>query len=855
MQKLSLVLTFFCRTTFRHWKSRAYQYSLLILIVAIGVGAFNGIRQASRAAIENFGLFNQAVSGTSDFIIESHASSIKETELEGLRSLSANPDWHSVPVIEGVGVTLAKNGDPAFQIRLLGLDPISLMNLPGQVGRVDFINTGSSWYDSLSGERHVWMGPSAAQRLLVKEGAEVSILTGGRKAVFTLRKVLEDPQEQIPDNLVIGDIPTIQRLLGRDGELDRIEVMIDQLARRDDNAYLAQLEAKIKDGLPSGLRMLPTINRAAERASMTSAFRLNLSILSLIAILVGAYLILQALDASVIRRRSEIAILRSMGVSQNLLFVSFLIESIFIGLLGSILGIGVGHILAIGAVGTIEDTVNAIYFSTAVDALALNRGDVFIGLIIGVFFSLIAGWLPARDAMLTPPAQILTRDDWSPGFLWLRKPHTGLALILLGTLVALLPPLELEGGAKVSLGGFLASGAWILGAALLSGQLMVWLSGLFQKLFSHPVPRIALSRLRDGSSRHRLAVAGLVIAVGMVTGMIQMTNSFRDTIRTWFDIRFQADLYVSERAVSGSSNGIAPDILQSLTQHESVEYADLFHKTKVKAGEHITYLAGVNLDAWNNRIEQIWIKKPGSLQLVENCEPALVSEAFARRFHVLDGGSVSIQTIDGIKKVSPIGIYADYGNEFGTAAIDSNQWKAWTGSKRATNVSLFLKEGYSFNSVRDELRLVFPGLEIRNQKELKSVVIGIFNQTFSSTVALNIIGLSVAFLGLALGLFAIFDESYRTWAILKQLGLSKTQFILIAGIEGCGISLAAWLSGTLLGLAIGMLLIFVVNVQSFGWTLMWSSQALYLLFFGCILLIFGFLCGCASAAFWHSKKR
>lgn len=834
------------------------QYSLLILIVAVGVGAFNGIRQASRAATANFGLFNQEVSGTSDFIIEPLSSSIQDQQLESLRSLSLNPDWHFVPVIEGVAAVLDDNLKPAYQVRLLGVDPISLMNLPGQVGRVDFTKSGETWQDPLSGEHNVWIGPSAADRLSLAEDETISMLCSGEIVQVRIHKILEDSRNQIPDDLIIGDIPIIQSVLNRPGELDRVEVMINRLDRRDSKTYLDKLEEQLGNGIPAGLRVSPTINRAGERAAMTSAFRLNLSILSLIAMLVGAYLILQALDASVIRRRSEIATLRSMGLGQDLLFLSFMLESLFIGVLGSTMGIGLGYLLAWGAIGTIEDTVNAIYFSTSVNALQLTKTDVFTGVALGTVFSLFAGWLPARDAMQTPPAQILTREDWSPGFFWLRKPHAGILFLIFGVLTLFLPPIELPGDSRISIGGFITAGVWILGAALLSGQVLVLISGWVQKGFSHPVPRIALSRLKDGSSRHRLAVAGLVVAVGMVTGMFQMTNSFRDTIRKWFDIRFQADLYLSERGVSGAAssvNGIAPSVLQTLLEHEAIEYADVFYKTSVRINDGITYLAGVDLDSWTQRIAQIWIREPGSLKPLPDCEPALISEAFARRFDILDGGSVTIQTINGMKRISPIGVYADYGNEFGTATVDITKWKEWIGSERATNISLFLKSGTTINTLQDQLRLKYPGLEIRNQQELKQAVISIFNQTFSSTVALNSIGLIVALFGLSLGLFAIFDESSRTWSVLKHLGFSKLQLILIAGLEGGGISLAAWLCGTLLGMSVGVLLIYFINVQSFSWTLLWSSQIPQILLFGGVLVLFGFLCGCASSALWHSRKK
>ena len=220
---------------------------------------------------------------------------------------------------------------------------------------------------------------------------------------------------------------------------------------------------------------------------------------------------------------------------------------------------------------------------------------------------------------------------------------------------------------------------------------------------------------------------------------------------------------------------------------------------------------------------------------------------------MFDGGSVPVSTRHGDKLVSPVGIFADYGNEFGTAAIDKTTWMAWTDSARPANVSLFLKPDSFVNKIRDEMRLAFPGLEIRNQNELKHVALKIFNQTFSSTRALIIIGLSVAFLGLALGLFSIFEESKSTWKTLRYLGFSNRQLVLIAGLEGGLVGLTSWFCGTVLGIVIGLLLVHVINVRPLV-DLIWSPSATSILLFG---LLFGF--GWVSVwvlipAIWHKNK-
>ena len=858
MLHVRLAILILLRTTIRHWREKTGSYLLLLAIVAVGVGAFNGIRQASRSASANFGLFNQAISGQSDFLIESPTKTLSASELNNLRPLSGDPDWHLVPVIEGSITSLDEDGSPQQQLRLVGLDLMGLANLPNlSEAKFDFGKDELTWYEWLGSEKSVWIGRKTADKLGFKESDVIKFFASGRMREMVVRKIIESESSSFPDDLVIADLPTAQLLLSRSDQLSRIEVIINRPDLRESTDYLQTIRDRIAYYLPENLAVQPTQNRAADRAAITAAFRLNLTILSLIAILVGAYLILQALDAAVVRRRSEVATLISLGLSRGVLFLTFLLESAVIGSIGSVIGIGVGWLFAYLSAQMLADTVNALYFATTIEAISLTWQDCIFGICLGFSFTLLAGWLPARDAMQTPPAQVLSRGDWSPGFSWLRKRWIGVILLALGGFFLLLPPLPLEAGGKIAVGGFLAAGFWILGAAFLSGHLLVGLAGFFRPLSSSPTSRLACSRLHDGSSRHRLAVAGLVVAVGMVTGMFQMVDSFRHTIEQWFNVRFQAELYISERGVTGAGtiNGIDPSVMSQLVKDESIAYADIVYVSYAKPPEGITILSGVDIEAWRTKIQQLWLKPPGSLKPVAGSEPALISETFARRFDLLDGGSIELETMSGKKSVSPVGIYSDYGNEFGTAAVDISTWKKWTQSERPINVSLYLQEGSNVNGVRDRLRLAYPGLDVRNAAELRGVALDIFEQTFKATSALNGIGLVVAFAGLLLGLLAIFDESSRTWLTLRHLGFAKNQFLLSAGLEGAGIGLGAWISGSLVGLALGWLLIFVINVQSFGWTLQWQVPLTDFFTFGTLLVITGFLSGLLAATYWNFKHK
>ena len=838
----SLLLKF----TLRHWLAARWSYLLILLIVAVGVGSLNGIRQASRAATANFGLFNEAVSGRSDFLIQAPVGPIEDARLAELECLSNSSEWHLFPIVEGPVKLLDASGAVERQLRLVGLDLLSLSSLPESIElEFDGGDDEDDGYELVESDSQVLVSVAFLQATGLQGGDTFQAAVAGRVLTLQIVSVFDDTDTPVPEDLILADLPEAQAILARTGEVDRVEVILDDRKRAADPGALASVEARLRGQLPEGFVLKPAAERVAERADMTKAFRLNLMILSLIAMMVSAYLILQALDAAVVRRRGEIATLKSLGVSARAIRFTLLLEAAFIGLIGSALGIVLGSLLAIGAVQILVDTVNALYFATSVESIELQASDLWVGFGMGITLSLLAGWLPARDAMLTPPAQILARGDWSPGFRWLQSPWPGLLLIVGGLFALQLPAPVMESGGRISVGGYIAAGCWIFGAALLSGELMVRLNRCLQGLRLGPASRLAISRVAEGSSRHRLAVAGLVVAVAMVTGILQLVGSFQNTIERWFDVRFQADLYVSEQGSTGmdSLNGIDPEIVARLTGKAFVDYADTQYVTYVDAPRGRTMLSGVDFKLWQNRIDQIWQAAPGELEPVDGAQPALVSEAFARRFGVLRGGKVTVETPAGSREITPVGIYSDYGNEFGTAAIDQTVWRQWVGTDRPLNTSLFLKPGVAINTVRDALRLEFPGLDIRNAQELREVVLSIFRETFRVTFALNIIGIAVAIAGLALGMLAIFAESTETLETLSHLGFRSRSFMLMAGLESASISLSSWLSGTVVGLALGWLLIYVINVQSFGWTLLWDVPFEDILLFGVGLVACGYLCG------------
>jgi putative ABC transport system permease protein len=261
---------------------------------------------------------------------------------------------------------------------------------------------------------------------------------------------------RVPANLLVLDLPHLQQITGKVGRVDRVEFLVEPGPRASERrAELQTLLEKL-----GGERWIVTTpgTRRESAETMTRAFRLNLTILSLIALLVGLYLIFQALDGAVVRRRTEIAILRSLGVEERVIQLAWLTEAAVLGLLGGALGLVLGWAGAQFAVRAVGQTVNALYYATTVEAASLAPGELVLGLGLGLGASLVAGWWPARLAASTPPAQVLPRGaPPAAGGRWQRSFALGAGCVGLGVVLAQLSPLRLDGGGRFPLAGYAAA--------------------------------------------------------------------------------------------------------------------------------------------------------------------------------------------------------------------------------------------------------------------------------------------------------------------------------------------------------------------------------------------------------------
>ncbi len=823
------------RIALRHWLGEPRRTALLVLILALGVAVFLSVRLANRAAVASFQNFTDTLTGQSDVLIKAPAGLLPEAVLGELRRGLGTLPVHILPVVEATAAAAPKGGAREAWGRttyqLLGVDLVSLANLPEARGSGGPLlgrsgEGADGFWSVLRRGPALFVAPALADQAGLKAGSLFPLNIDGAVVELPVAGTIPEPPDgaRVPDTLIVLDLPALQSLAGRQGKLDRVEFVVEP----------GPWAAAVREELPGRLRALgagrwTVASPGARRQSaetMTRAFRLNLTVLSLVALLVGLYLILQALDGAVVRRRPEIAILRSLGVEERTIRATWIAEAAVLGLAGGILGVCLGWAGAQLAVRLVGQTVNALYFATTVRAAGLAPGEALAAVGLALLSSLAAGWLPAREAARTPPAQVLVRhasDFEGPAFL--RNYVLAAGALAAGCVLTQLPPIRLAGGGRFPLAGYAAAFLWIVGGGLLCSLGLPALSRAGRFLSGrYAEARLALSHLARPSGRHRLAVACLLCSVGMTSGMAILVASFESTVRGWVGRSLTADLYVSSDGSQSASslNGLPEATWRELAAGPGVVDSSVLSAESIEIGGVQTLLSGTQLSAVQRHSDLPWVQRPLDGAVFDpssNSGLALASESFAERFRKGRGDTVTVPTPSGPRTLRLAGIFADYGNERGSILVERADMARWFDDTHATNVALYLAPGTDADRARSELVARHPGLTVYSNARLRAEILRIFRQTFSITYALEVIGVLVSVVGMALTLSSVLLDRREELATLRALGLTRSEIARSTSAEGLAVTACATAGGILVSLALGWLLIYVINKQSFGWTL------------------------------------
>jgi putative ABC transport system permease protein len=784
--------------------------ALTTLAVALGIAVVVAIDLAGEAATGSFRSSLETLAGKADLAISANGG-LDERWIGRLASLPIDAKF--APLVEA-------------QIEIAGVGSLPLYGL-------DFV--AEAKFESANNGARASSDAVISKPLAARLGSgrrqEFTALIAGHKRQLRVARVVESPTE-----FVAIDIADAQQLLRRFGRLDRIDVTV---APTED---FARAEAAIRAILPAGYFMQKPGARGEENQRMLRAFRWNLRVLSYISLVVGAFLIYNTISISVVRRRAEIGILRALGASHRTIFSVFLIEALCFGVVGGAAGVALGRLLAGAIVNVIAATVNALFTTSQPGAIELTAREAALGIAAGAIAALVSAFAPAREATRVSPTEAMSRGlhEHSARLRWRRGLAWAAGVGALAVAASQAPPWD-----HFPAGGYAAAFLAIGAVALATPGLVLAANRASRGLFHHKIEAMLASRSLTGSlSRTSVVVAALATAIAMMASVGIMVGSFRETVALWLDTQLRADIYVRPDAPAAAGlypplPSVIPEILAATP---GVAAVDLFHGIELRFRGERTALGAGNLEI---------VRRYGRLRLLRgedrdailrslpNRDRAVVSEPFANRFGVHAGDKIELLLGAGNVALTIAGVYYDYSSSQGIVIVDNSTLLKYLPEQPATNVAVYVTRGGRADDVLHEIRLRTEGLGvmIAPNAELRRVSLEIFDRTFAITWALEAVAIAVAMLGAANALLAVVLDRRRELGMLRYLGASARQVRGMILSEAALLGILASAAGVALGFALSLLLVFVVNKQSFGWTIQFHPPNLLL--GGALALVWG----------------
>lgn len=780
--------------------------------IALGVALGMAVHAVHEAALSEFSRGMRTIAGEADLQVTGPRSGFDEN-LYAL--LAARPEvMDASPVVE-VEAKLAGRDET---LKLLGIDVLALGRvtpalLPKSAAATDHLASLSD--DAL------FLSAAAQRALRVKTGDHLRLQAGSN--ILDLRIAGDLPGVEENLRLAVLDIAAVQFRFGKIGRLTRIDLRLAEGVSPE--AARTSLQAI----LPAGVVVEPSQEAENQAAHLSRAYRVNLSMLAAMALVIGGFLVFSAQALSVVRRRSEFAFLRAIGLSRRSLFAWLLAEGAVLGLAGGIVGIAVGYGLAWGALSIIGGDLGAGYFSGLQPQLQLQPVMTALYVALGMLAGIAGAWLPAREAATVSPAQALKAGSEAalPG----GRGHLWAALIvLLASLPAcLIPPVE-----GLPAGGYLAIVCLLVGSIMLLPSAASGIASLLPE--RGPVPaRLAAARLSAAPGHSVVASAGVLTSVALAAAMVIMVASFRISFNQWMYQVLPADLYV--QAGRAQTGAYLDETLQAkIAAVPGVDRVGFirFDSLRLAAGQLPVAVTARQISEDGHELPLV-----GGAQRVGNggsggSEAAVwISEAMQDIYGWRPGQIVEVPLAGRTVRLRVAGVWRDYVRQSGALSINLADYRRLTGDRLANDAAIYLAATATPGQVADALAATAaPGmLEINYPSQIRAMSLRIFDRSFAVTYLLEAVAVFFGIAGVAASFAALAAARRREFGMLRHLGLSRRQIGWMLAEEGALATGVGVLGGMLAAGAIALVLIEIVNRQSFHWSMdihiPWGSLTLF----------------------------
>ena len=780
--------------SFLRYLPRRFSLSLLQLLgVACGVAAVVGMTLSAKTALTSFSNAVEFLKGKATHSLQRPVGPIEERLLSKL-SRDPSVDWFS-PVIDRR--LRLNNGE---LVRLLGIDPFLDRTIRPEISRVRFPEKDETDPERvlsfLLDERAVWIDDDLAGEL----GLTVETTFETNKGVLLVAGTFPNPSGE---PLILIDIANAQNIFGLQGVIDRVDLILSE-------------DVGFRGRWNNGFVIQSSQQKSETFSSMLGAFRLNLEALSLLALFVGVFLIYNTAMFAVVSRRRDTGILRSLGARRYELLMAFLIEILILGVSGGALGGVLGYYLTRFLTQLIGSSISNLYFFLRPAPTEWSAWILVTGIILGFGASLLGGAIPLAEMVRSDPIKMLSGRVASRGDPRKAKKTALAGLIILGvSLTLILLPNTHIYVAFAGVFGFLVS------ISLLTGVVLLFLSpGLKWILYGiGKLPgRVAAGNIRQNLGRTAVAVAAFMVALSMSIGLGSMIGSFRQSLIWWMDTQLQGDLYVGKI----DEAEVPEEFYDEVRQIPGLGGVHPYRNVQILYRDTPIYISAVDASVLQRYTRFGWLR--GGNENWERVKQGsiVISESFSRRFGVRSGDTLLLESIRGPTPFNVSGIFYDYTTEHGLVMMDRSTFVTMFEDRTINNVGIFIDPG---NPRRDELlaevkrRANERGLPVQTQAQLRASILDVFDATFAVTRSMRALAIIVAFFGIAGALLTLFMERRREFGIYRALGFSTSQVAQMTLLEGLGMGLMSFLLSAGVGTAVALLLIKVINLRSFNWTI------------------------------------
>ena len=790
--------------TFGEWRAHPVRALVAAAAIALGVALGFAIHLINAAAYNEFSAAIKSLSGQADLQVRGTQSSFDETVYEAL--LQRKEIAVASPVVEVDAAVPGRQGS----LKVLGIDVFQAgVIAPDLIG----IPADDRAFDTLADDA-IFLSPAAMEWLHVRQGDPLQLQVGTRSVRLRVAGGLM--RARAGQRLAVMDIGAAQWRFNRIGRLSHIELKLESGVSR--SAFKSVLEKE----LPTGLLIIETEDQEARTANMSRAYRVNLNMLALVALFTGAFLVFSTQALSVLRRRSQLALLRVTGMTRREVLMHILIEGTVLGVSGSLAGIAGGYVIAGAALRLFGGDLGGGYFPGVQPTVQFSFPAAVIFFSLGTAAGLLGCAGPAWEAARARPAQALKSGSEDVALSRLATPWPSLACLAAGAAMSQLPPIF-----ELPVFGYLAIALLLIGGIGLMPRMAAMVFSFLSRAVVRPgtnaVTALALGRLANAPNQASIALGGVLSSFSLMVAMAIMVASFRVSVDDWLSQVLSADLYV--RSASGGNTGAfsAPE-QEAIAKTPGVARAGFLRVTQLvldPARPSVALLARPIDAADPARTFPLVGESVAVSDIPPDAAPVWVSEAITDLYGFHPGERHRLPLAGQMRDVFIAGIWRDYARQSGAIQIRLSDYRQLTGDMEVNDAALWLQEGATTAQVTEVLRrLPFGGaLEFSEPAEIRAISLRIFDRSFAVTYLLEAVAIVIGLFGVAATFSAQTLARAKEFGMLRHVGVMRRQILAMLAMEGSLLTLLGIVVGFLLGSAISLILVFVVNPQSFHWTM------------------------------------